>query len=166
MACRSFLNYFGERESEVEVTSAVICLWHWTAGLRQPRPPKTLRRRRIGESMGAITISMPPRNFIAIIVGVCVLSAAVGAGIALLAKTGPPGARGAQGPRGPQGQRGENGLGAHFSSEEVEEARRGVEEALSEVQEARSEAEESKSEAEEARKEAEGACRATGHVHC
>jgi hypothetical protein len=43
------------------------------------------------------------------IVGVCVLSAAIGSGITLLAETGPagaPGERGAQGPRGPEGPEG------------------------------------------------------------
>ncbi len=44
------------------------------------------------------------RFFVVCLVGVCVLSAAVGSGIALLAKTGPEGPRGPSGPRGPAGR--------------------------------------------------------------
>jgi hypothetical protein len=46
------------------------------------------------------------------VVGVCALSAAIGAGITLLAETGPAGVtgeRGAQGPRGPKGPEGPEG---------------------------------------------------------
>jgi hypothetical protein len=44
------------------------------------------------------------RAFIATIVGVCILSSAVGSGITMLAKTGPEGPRGDRGPRGAEGQ--------------------------------------------------------------
>ena len=40
------------------------------------------------------------------IVGVCVLSAAIGSGISLIAQTGPTGPRGERGPAGPRGPQG------------------------------------------------------------
>jgi hypothetical protein len=55
------------------------------------------------------SISLPRNQFIALIVGVCVLSAAIGSGLALLAQTGPSGAAGKQGPRGPAGHEGPEG---------------------------------------------------------
>lgn len=48
-------------------------------------------------------------HFIAIVVGVCILSAAIGSGLALLAQTGPTGAAGKQGARGPAGPQGPEG---------------------------------------------------------
>jgi len=54
-------------------------------------------------------VSLPRNQFIALVVGVCVLSAAIGSGLALLAQTGPSGARGAQGPAGPRGAQGPEG---------------------------------------------------------
>jgi hypothetical protein len=55
---------------------------------------------------------MPRNQLIALVVGVCVLSAAIGSGLALLAQTGPHGPAGKQGPRGPQGKRGPAGQSA------------------------------------------------------
>jgi len=55
------------------------------------------------------SISLSRNQFIALIVGVCVLSAAVGSGLALLAQTGPSGPAGKQGPRGPAGPEGAEG---------------------------------------------------------
>jgi hypothetical protein len=56
------------------------------------------------------------RFFTICIVGVCVLSAAIGSGITLLAKTGP------QGPRGPSGPEGPPGRSADEASDRAEEA--------------------------------------------
>ena len=53
--------------------------------------------------MRASMVSLPRNQFIALIVGVCVLSAAIGSGLALLAQTGPSGPAGKQGARGPAG---------------------------------------------------------------
>jgi hypothetical protein len=55
------------------------------------------------------SISLPRNQFIALIVGVCVLSAAIGSGLALLAQTGPSGPAGKQGKRGPAGPEGAEG---------------------------------------------------------
>jgi hypothetical protein len=47
---------------------------------------------------------MPPRQLVALLVGVCVLSAGIGTGITLLlAEEGPQGPRGEQGSAGPEG---------------------------------------------------------------
>jgi hypothetical protein len=77
-------------------------------------------------------ISLPRNQFIALIVGVCILSAAIGSGLALLAETGPSGARGEQGPRGPKGPEGPEGPSGAAEVEgleaEVEELRAQVEE--------------------------------------
>jgi hypothetical protein len=54
-------------------------------------------------------VSLPRNQFIALIVGVCVLSAAIGSGLALLAQTGPSGPAGKQGARGPAGPEGPAG---------------------------------------------------------
>jgi hypothetical protein len=54
-------------------------------------------------------VSLPRNHLIALVLGVCVLSAAIGSGLALLAQTGPSGARGAQGPPGPTGEQGPEG---------------------------------------------------------
>src|SRR4051812_40788277 len=51
-------------------------------------------------------IELSRRNAIWAIVGVCVLSAAIGSGISLIAQTGPSGPRGEPGPAGPRGPRG------------------------------------------------------------
>jgi hypothetical protein len=55
------------------------------------------------------TIEVSRRLAIWTVVGVCALSAAIGASITLLAETGPPGKQGEQGPRGPQGPEGPEG---------------------------------------------------------
>jgi hypothetical protein len=55
------------------------------------------------------SITLPRNQLIALIVGVCILSAAIGSGLALLAQTGPAGPAGKQGPRGPQGKQGPEG---------------------------------------------------------
>lgn len=54
-------------------------------------------------------VSMPQKHFIAILVGVCILSAGIGSGLALLAETGPAGAAGKRGPAGPEGSEGPEG---------------------------------------------------------
>lgn len=54
-------------------------------------------------------ITLPRNQLIALVVGVCVLSAAIGSGLALLAQTGPSGPAGKQGPRGPAGPEGAEG---------------------------------------------------------
>jgi hypothetical protein len=72
-------------------------------------------------------VSMPQKQFIAILIGVCVLSAGIGSGLALLAETGPAGPagkRGAPGPEGPEGPEGPSGAEEIGSLEaEVEELR-------------------------------------------
>jgi hypothetical protein len=55
------------------------------------------------------TIEVSRRLAIWTVIGVCVLSAAVGSSITLLAETGPPGKRGERGPRGPEGPEGREG---------------------------------------------------------
>ncbi len=55
------------------------------------------------------TIEVSRRLAIWTIVGVCVLSAAIGSSIALLAETGPRGKQGARGAAGPRGQQGPEG---------------------------------------------------------
>jgi hypothetical protein len=54
-------------------------------------------------------VSLPQKQFIAILVGVCVLSAGIGSGLALLAETGPAGPAGKRGPAGPEGPEGAEG---------------------------------------------------------
>ncbi|MFN8215571.1 MAG: hypothetical protein U0R71_03150 [Solirubrobacterales bacterium] len=83
-------------------------------------------------------ISMTQRNFVLLVVGVCILSAGIGSGLALLAQTGPSGAKGARGPegkrgpRGPQGPQGERGASGEAKVQgleaEVQELRGAVEE--------------------------------------
>ncbi len=81
------------------------------------------------------TVTLPRNQLIALIVGVCVLSAAIGSGIALLAQTGPKGSPGKQGPAGPKGARGPAGPEGESAGEElgglegeVEELRGAIEE--------------------------------------
>ena len=62
-------------------------------------------------------ISLPRNQFIALVIGVCVLSAAIGSGLALLAQTGP---------QGPAGESAGEELGELEG--EVEELRGAVEE--------------------------------------
>jgi hypothetical protein len=67
------------------------------------------------------SVSLPRNQFIALVLGVCVLSAAIGSGLALLAQTGPSGTPGKQGPRGHAGPRGQEGQeGAEGASAEAE----------------------------------------------
>jgi hypothetical protein len=80
-------------------------------------------------------ISLPRNQFIALVIGVCVLSAAIGSGLALLAQTGPQGPAGKQGPRGHAGKQGPKGPAGESAGEElgalegeVEELRGAVEE--------------------------------------
>lgn len=61
---------------------------------------------------GRPMVSLPQKQFIAIILGVCVLSAGIGSGLALLAQEGPQGPRGKQGKQGPAGERGPAGESA------------------------------------------------------
>ena len=82
------------------------------------------------------SISLPRNQFIALVIGVCVLSAAIGSGLALLAQTGPKGAQGERGPRGHKGKPGPEGPAGESAGEElgalegeVEELRGAVEEA-------------------------------------
>jgi hypothetical protein len=81
--------------------------------------------RKGGEWRPVITLDR--RAFVAILLGVCILSSAVGAGLGLIAETGPagtPGERGPVGPEGPQGQRGPSGAAEIEGLEaEVEELR-------------------------------------------
>jgi hypothetical protein len=80
-------------------------------------------------------ISLPRNQFIALVIAVCVLSAALGSGLALLAQTGPKGPAGAKGPRGHKGKQGPAGPAGESAGEElgalegeVEELRAAVEE--------------------------------------
>jgi hypothetical protein len=54
----------------------------------------------------APVVSLPRNHFIAIVVGVCVLSAGIGSGLALVAQEGPAGAAGKRGPAGADGPEG------------------------------------------------------------
>jgi hypothetical protein len=74
---------------------------------------------------------MPQKHFVAILIGVCVLSAAIGSGLALIAQTGPAGPtgkRGAVGPQGPRGPAGKSATGEVDRLEaEIEELRSAAE---------------------------------------
>ncbi len=65
-------------------------------------------------------VSLPRNHFIALVVGVCMLSAAIGSGVALLAQTGPSGAAGKQGPAGPAGPQGPEGPSSAAEVEALE----------------------------------------------
>lgn len=54
-------------------------------------------------------VSLPQKHFIAILLGVCILSAGIGSGLALLAQEGPAGPAGKRGPTGKQGPEGPEG---------------------------------------------------------
>ena len=77
-------------------------------------------------------VSLPQKQFIAILLGVCVLSAGIGSGLALLAETGPAGPAGKRGPAGPEGPQGPEGASGAEEigglEAEVEELRGQVEE--------------------------------------
>ncbi|HTT96104.1 MAG TPA: hypothetical protein VMF55_15645 [Solirubrobacterales bacterium] len=81
-------------------------------------------------------VSLPRNHFIALVIGVCVLSAAIGSGLALLAQTGPQGSAGKQGPRGHQGKRGPQGPAGESAGEELGALEGEVEELRGEVEEA------------------------------
>jgi hypothetical protein len=64
-------------------------------------------------------VSLPRNQFIALVIGVCVLSAAIASGLALLAQTGPEGPAGKQGPRGQAGKQGPRGPAGESAGEEL-----------------------------------------------
>jgi hypothetical protein len=72
-------------------------------------------------------VTLDRRALIAILVGVCILSSAIGAGFGLIAETGPagtPGKRGPAGPEGPEGPPGDSNSGEIEGLEaELEELR-------------------------------------------
>ncbi|HEY2477834.1 MAG TPA: hypothetical protein VGI17_03810 [Solirubrobacterales bacterium] len=80
-------------------------------------------------------VSLPRNQFIALVVGVCVLSAAIGSGLALLAQTGPQGPAGKQGPRGHTGKPGPQGPAGESAGEELGELEAEVEELRGAVEE-------------------------------
>ena len=80
-------------------------------------------------------ISLPRNHFIALVIGVCVLSAAIGSGLALLAQTGPQGPAGKQGPRGHKGKQGAQGPAGESAGEELGALEGEVEELRAEVEE-------------------------------
>jgi TolA-binding protein len=79
--------------------------------------------------------SLPRNQFIALVIGVCVLSAAIGSGLALLAQTGPQGPAGKQGPRGHAGKQGPKGPAGESAGEELGELEGEVEELRGAVEE-------------------------------
>jgi len=81
------------------------------------------------------TVSLPRNQFIALVIGVCVLSAAIGSGLALLAQTGPEGPAGKQGPRGHVGKQGPAGPAGESAGEELGEIEAEVEELRGAVEE-------------------------------
>lgn len=81
-------------------------------------------------------ISLPRNQFIALVIGVCVLSAAIGSGLALLAQTGPKGPAGERGPRGHAGKPGPEGPAGESAGEELGALEGEVEELRAEVEEA------------------------------
>jgi hypothetical protein len=87
----------------------------------EPAPPK----QGGGEWRPVVTLDR--RALIAILVGVCILSSAIGAGFGLIAETGPAGTPGKQGPAGPEGPEGPEGPSGAAEVEgleaEVEELR-------------------------------------------
>ena len=84
-------------------------------------------------------ISLPRNQFIALIIGVCVLSAAIGSGLALLAQTGPKGPAGKQGPRGHAGKQGPAGPAGESAGEELGALEGEVEELRGEIEGVREE---------------------------
>ena len=84
---------------------------------------------------GPLMVSLPRNHFIALIVGVCVLAAAIGTGVALIAQTGPAGAAGKQGPAGPRGPQGPEGPEGPSGAAEVEGVEAELEELRGQLQE-------------------------------
>jgi hypothetical protein len=87
------------------------------------------------------TISLPRNQFIALVIGVCVLAAAIGSGLALLAQTGPKGPAGKQGPRGHVGKPGPEGPPGESAGEELGALEGEVEELRGEIDGVREEVE-------------------------
>lgn len=83
---------------------------------------------------GKPLISLPRNHFIALVIGVCVLSAAIGSGLALLAQTGPKGPQGERGPRGHTGKQGPEGPAGESAGEELGALEGEVEELRAEVE--------------------------------
>jgi hypothetical protein len=81
-------------------------------------------------------ISLPRNQFIALVIGVCVLAAAIGSGLALLAQTGPEGPAGKRGPPGHVGKRGPQGPAGESAGEELGALEGEVEELRAQVEEA------------------------------
>jgi hypothetical protein len=79
------------------------------------------------------TISLPRNQFIALVVGVCVLAAAIGSGLALLAQTGPKGPAGERGPRGHVGKQGPQGPAGESAGEELGAVEGEIEELRGEI---------------------------------
>lgn len=67
-------------------------------------------------------VTLDRRAFVAILVGVCILSSAVGAAFGLIAETGPSGVPGKRGPVGPEGPEGPAGSSNQGEIEELEAA--------------------------------------------
>jgi hypothetical protein len=80
-------------------------------------------------------VSLPRNQFIALVIGVCVLSAVIASGLALLAQTGPEGPAGKQGPRGHAGKQGPRGPAGESAGEELGELEAEVGELRGEVEE-------------------------------
>jgi len=89
------------------------------------------------------TVSLPRNQFIALVIGVCVLAAAIGSGLALLAQTGPKGPAGKQGPRGHVGKQGPAGPAGESAGEELGALEGEVEELRGEIEGVREEVGES-----------------------
>ncbi len=86
------------------------------------------------------SISLPRNQFIALVIGVCVLSAAIGSGVALLAQTGPKGPAGERGPSGHAGKQGPRGPAGESAGEELGALEGEVEELRGEIEGVREEA--------------------------
>jgi hypothetical protein len=71
--------------------------------VEKPTEPLGQRPREPAE-IGGIAITR--RFFVVAVIAVCVLSAAIGSAISLVAQTGPAGPRGKPGPAGPRGPKG------------------------------------------------------------
>jgi hypothetical protein len=87
------------------------------------------------------TVSLPRNQFIALVVGVCVLAAAIGSGLALLAQTGPKGPAGERGPRGHVGKQGPRGPAGESAGEELGAVEGQIEELRAEIDGVREEVE-------------------------
>lgn len=87
------------------------------------------------------TVSLPRNQFIALVVGVCVLAAAIGSGLALVAQTGPKGPAGERGPRGHAGKPGPEGPAGESAGEELASVEGAIEELRGEIEGVREETE-------------------------